>query len=234
MKIVLLLSLVLLYSGCYEVPNLIETSSLDVQKEDKNFHTDLGRFDEEFKTASTKEQRNQLIDELVTASNMECNSFLYKADSQPKEEVGSVYTSMFKIVGKYIGLDIAKDAIDAVSAVSEMGKKQNNQDKYAQALKPNIIKAVQISRKKYLQTIYSSKALDLEKYPLQKVKEDLDNYDKHCSTYYGLLEINKALERQNTPTQEVSIIDIDEVKTKIKKVTKEVVANKTCEVNIIK
>jgi len=78
---------------------------------------------------------------------------------------------------------------------------------------------VQIARKKYLQKIQQHKELDLETYPISKVREDLKAYDKRCSTYYGLIEITNALEKQD---EEAKSIDINEVKSKIKEVTKEV------------
>jgi len=219
MKIVLFLPLVVLLTGCLRVDQVIDTTSaLTVpKKEDKNFHTDLQRFEDELNSVKTKEQRNKLTDQLITASNMEVNAYLYKTTNKPEEETNGVYTYMFKTVGKYIGLDIAKDAIDAVSAISDMGTK-SNQDKYTQALKPNIIKAVQIARKKYLQKIQEHKQLDLQEYSISKVKEDLEAYDKRCSTYYGLMEITNALEKQD---EEAKNININEVKWKIKEVTKE-------------
>jgi hypothetical protein len=222
MKIVLFLLLVVLLTGCLRVDQVIDTSALVTQKKDKNFHTDLQRFEDEFNSVKTKEQRNKLTDQLITASNMECNAYQYKTTAESEEGTNGVYTYMFKTVGKYIGLDIAKDAIDAVSAISDMGTK-SNQDKYTQALKPNIIKAVQIARKKYLQKIQEHKQLDLQEYSISKVKEDLEAYDKRCSTYYGLMEITNALEKQQDQSnKEIKSININEVKSKITEVTKEV------------
>jgi hypothetical protein len=225
MKIILFLPLVVLLAGCMRVDQVIDTTTaLTAQKkEDKNFHTDLQRFEDELNSVKTKEQRDRLVDQLITASNMECNTYLYKTAGEPEEETDGVYTYMFKTVGKYIGWDIAKDAIDAVSAISDVGEKKRNQDKYTQALKPNIIKAVQIARKKYLQKIQTHKQLGLQEYPVAKVKEDLEAYDKRCSTYYGLMEITNALEKQQDQSdQKAKSIDINEVKSKIKEVTKEV------------
>ncbi len=217
MKIVLFLPLIILLVGCVNVNQVIDTTALVPEKKDTSFHTDLQRFEDELNSIKTKEQRNKMIDQLITASNMECNAYQYKTTNE-EEETSGVYAYMFKTVGKYIGLDIAKDAIDAVSAISDMGQK-SNQDKYTEALKPNIIKAVQIARKKQLQKFQQHKELDLQTYPISKVKEDLEAYDKRCSTYYGLMEITNALERQDEVAKS---IDINEVKSKIKKVTKEV------------
>jgi hypothetical protein len=221
MKIVLFIPLVVLFFGCHEINQMVETTTAlsQTKKEEKSFHTNLQRFEEEFQNIKNKEDRNKLIDQLITASNMECNAYQYNMTQEDESKTDSVYTYMFKTVGKYIGWDIAKDAIDAVSALSDAGQERSNQEKYTQALKPNIIKAIQISRKKYLQKILEHKKLDLQAYPPSKVKEDLHNYDKRCSTYYGLMEITNALEKQN---DEASSINVDEVKTKIKEVTEEV------------
>ncbi len=223
MKIILFLPLVMILAGCMRVDQVIDTAALVPEKKDKSFHTDLQRFGDELNSIKTKEQRNRLIDQLVTASNMECNAYQYKTTSESEEETDGVYTYMFKTVGKYIGWDIAKDAIDAVSALSDIGEQKSAQDKYTQALKPNIIKAVQIARKKYLQKIEKHKQLNLQEYPISKVKEHLKAYDKRCSTYYGLMEITNALEKQQDQSdEELKSIDINEVKSKIKEVTKEV------------
>lgn len=218
MKIILFLPLIILLVGCVDVNQVIDTRALVPEKKDTSFHTDLQRFEDELNSIKTKEQRNKLIDQLITASNMECSAYQYKTTNEP-EETSGVYATMFKTIGTYIGLDIAKDAIDAVSALSDLGETKSNQDKYTQALKPNIIKAVQIARKKYLQKIQQHKELDLQGYPISKVKEDLEAYDKRCSTYYGLMEITNALEKQD---EEAKSININEVKSKIKEVTKEV------------
>lgn len=219
MKIVLFIPLIVLLFGCHEIDQMVETAALTQTKKETSFHTNLQRFEEEFKNIKDKEERNKLIDQLITASNMECNTYQYNMTQEDESKTDGVYTYMFKTVGKYIGWDIAKDAIDAVSALSDAGQEKSNQEKYTQALKPNIIKAIQISRKKYLQKILEHKKLDMQAYPLSKVKEDLNNYDKRCSTYYGLMEITNALEKQN---DEARSINVDEVKTKIKEVTQEV------------
>ena len=106
-----------------------------------------------------------------------------------------------------------------LSKMLEKASKFCEDEKYTQALKPNIIKAVQIARKKQLQKIQQHENLDLQTYPISKVREDLKSYDKKCSTYYGLMEITNALEKQD---EEAKSIDISEVESKIKEVTKEV------------
>jgi hypothetical protein len=228
MKIVLFLPIYLLLVGCYGVRDSVVTNPLvsQVQEADRGFHTDMSHFLSEFSQVKTKKQRNRLIEELVTASDMECSAYQYRqTDKVPEDDSG--YMAMFKIVGKYIGWDIAKDAISAVSLLSDSATKKSNQDKYAQALKPNIIKAVQIARQKYLKKIAHSKTLSIKQYGLEDVKEDIQNYDKRCSTYYGLMEITRALQNQeDVAKEEAKIIDVDEVKVKIKEVTKAVVAKK--------
>ncbi len=206
--------------GCAETMNLVDTKEA---VDDGSFHTDLTHYKGAFKTPRTKEQRDALISELITASNMQCNAYQYQPSKEKEEQTSSGYVTMFKIVGKYIGLDIANDAIDAVSAISDMGQKKSNRDKYAAALKPNIIKGVEVARKKYLAKIKTRQAKGLQSYSILDFQEDLKAYDKRCSTYYGLMEINKALEASlSMPSTKKSNIKVDEIKEKIKAVTKEV------------
>jgi len=117
MKIILFLPLIMLLVGCVNVNQVIDTTALVPEKKDTSFHTDLQRFEDELNSIKTKEQRNKVIDQLITASNMECSAHQYKTTNESEEETSGVYAYMFKSVGKYIGLDIAKDAIDAVSAL---------------------------------------------------------------------------------------------------------------------
>ena len=226
MKIVLFLPLLILLAGCYGVRDSVVTEPLVAQEVDNGFHTDMSHFLSEFSQVKTQQQRNKLIEELVTASNMECSAYQYQETNQPPED-DSGYMAMFKIVGKYIGWDIAKDAMSAVSLLSDSATQKSNQDKYAQALKPNIIKGIQIARVKYLKKIERSKSLVLKSYSLEDVKKDIQNYDKRCSSYYGLMEITRALQNQEDASkEEAKIIDVEEVKVKIKEVTKAVIAKK--------
>ena len=203
-------------TACVETQQLLDTSISE--KSDDEFRTNLKRYKGAFKQVQTRQERDSIIEELLTASDMQCNAYQYKDD---EEETDSIYTSMFNIAGKYIGLDVAKDAIEAVSMIADSRQKKSNQDKYAQALKPNIIRAVQISREKYLQKIKDKQQESLKKYGIFDFQKDLEAYDKRCSTYYGLIEINKALKMSmQAPTKESKRIKVEEVKEKIKAVTK--------------
>ena len=207
------------FSGCVKTSMLVESET--AQKSDDEFSTNLKRYKGAFKQVETRVERDSVIEELLTASDMQCNAFQYKADEE--EETDGIYTSIFNIAGKYIGLDIAKDAIEAVSTIADMQQKKSNQDKYAQALKPNIIMAVQVSREKYLQKIKAKQQQGLKQYGIFEFEKDLEAYDKRCSTYYGLIEINKALKMSmQAPTKESQRIKVEEVKEKIKAVTKEI------------
>ncbi len=222
MKIVLFISIFILLSGCHSVDQMIDTNSLVPQKTSREFATKLDRFALDLQAVKTIQDRNKVIDELVNASDMECSAYQYNLNQTDDTQTDTVYTYLFKKVGQYIGLDIAKDAIEAVSAMSDSTLQKRNQDKYTQALKPNIIKAIEIARKKYKQTIQKHKKLDLQHYSIEDVKEDLKAYDKRCSTYYGLLEITNALQKQEVSTTEKKSIDVESVKQTIKEVTKEV------------
>ena len=208
-------------TACVETQHLLEPART-VEKNDDEFRTNLKRYKGAFKQVQTKQDRDNIIEELLTASDMQCNAYQYKEEDE-EEETDGIYTSIFNIAGKYIGLDIAKDAIEAVSTIADMQQKKSNQDKYAQALKPNIIMAVQVSREKYLQKIKAKQQQGLKQYGIFEFEKDLEAYDKRCSTYYGLIEINKALKMSmQAPTKESQRIKVEEVKEKIKAVTKEI------------
>ncbi len=234
MKIVLFLPLLILLFGCQGLEQMVDTTALVPKTQEKSFHTKVQRFEDELGSVKTKEERNKLVDALINASDMECSTYQYTMTQESEEKTDTIYTYMFKKVGQYIGWDIAKDAIDAVSTMTDADVKANNREKYTQALKPNIIKAVQIARKKYLHEIEQHKLLDLQAYSIIDVKKDLDNYDKRCSTYYGLLEITNALQKQEQSANQTKSIDVDAVKDKIKEVTKEVKQEKKCDVNLSK
>ena len=124
MKIVLYLPLFMLLAGCYGVRDSVVSTPLVVEETQSGFHTDMSHFLREFSQVKSKETRNKLIDELVTASNMECSAYQYR-ETNPVAEDDSGYMAMFNIVGKYIGLDIAKDAISAVSMLSDSSTKKS-------------------------------------------------------------------------------------------------------------
>ena len=231
MKTILFLSLFILLFGCNDVQQMVNTSALTQNSQDKSFHTKIQRFEEELRSVKTKEERNKVVDALVNASDMECSTYQYNMSQESEEKTNTIYTYLFKKAGQYIGWDIAKDAIAAVSSMTDAGTEANNKEKYTQALKPNIIKAVQIARKKYLHKIEQHKQLDLQAYSVNDVKKDLENYDKRCSTYYGLLEITNALQKQEQSAAQTKNIDVDAVKNKIKEVTQEVKQEKNVDVN---
>jgi hypothetical protein len=202
----------------------LNTMQLQPVKNDKNFHTDLLRFQSNIKNADSKDKRNNLIKEIIEASNMECNAYQYSLlNEKPKENsTTSLYTSLFKSISSYIGLDIAHEAISAISSMQNIPKSQNIQEKYQKALTPNILKAIEISRAKYSKKIQKNMKDDIKKYPIRQALYDLDNYDKHCSAYYGMIEITNALNKQQTTPQSKNQINPQEIKSKITQITKEV------------
>ena len=233
MKIVLFIAIFILLSGCHGVDKMIDSNALVVKKKSNGFATKIDRFDTDLQAVKTIQDRNKVVDDLLNASDMECSSYQYNLN-QPQDDTqtDSVYTYLFKKVGQYIGFDIAKDAIEAVSAMSDSTLQKSNQDRYTQALKPNIIKAIEIARKKYKKTIQKHKQLDLQHYSIKDVKEDLKAYDKRCSTYYGLLEITNALQKQQeVSNKEIKSIDVEGVKKTIKEVTKEVTKKENIDQN---
>ncbi|GEM_PF-5474167 len=244
MKIILFLFFLALFMGCSReniqtLQSLSQTTNLSNQNDANTFHTDISHFQSTLRNVKNEEARNRLMDEILSASDMECSAYVYGALQKVDEQNEDAYTKMFRLVGKYIGLDIAKDAVEAVSDLSNPNERANV-EKYNQALKPNIIKAIELARKKYKKEIIAKHKLPLSRYDSEQFLSDLTQYDKRCSTYYGLLEITKALEKAqdaDTPPK-TDAIDVHEVSRKIKEVTWQVKPallqenNQTCIVDL--
>ena len=235
-KKVLMLSSVLLFVAC--VPSE-QTTLNPLSLKQKNhtstlFQTNLDNFvSSPFHKNLTQEERNRFIKEFIFQSNMQCQHHLQQPSQtqQNTQNEQNLYMNIFDTVSMLFGVShITESAKKALMTNTQ--ESSSNQQKYQNALTPEILKGVEIGRKRYANTILKKYPLPIKEYGTDALKKDMSNYDKQCNHTYGLIEINRALMalQQNIqePSRTLSTVKIDpvEVKKKVEDVTKKVVKEK--------
>ena len=236
LKEALMVSSLLLFVSC--VPNRESgvTPLINQQKSHKSseFQTNLDNFiNSPFHQEVTKEERDAFIKEFLFQSNMQCQHHLTQTPhaQQEKQDEESLYLTIFDTVSMIFGVSHLTESAKR-ALLSNTQESDGYQQKYQDALAPEILKGVEIGRVRYAKEILKRATKPLEKYPMKRVKKDMRTYDRQCNREYGLIEINRALMslKQNLQTPQESIapqpkqskIDPIVVKKKVEEVTKEV------------
>jgi len=235
-KKVIMLSPVLFFVACVPLEQTtLNPRSLNQQSHTTTeFRTNLENFvASPFHKNLSQEERNSFVKEFIFQSNMQCQHHLRQPSQTESynQDEQNLYMSIFDTVSMVFG----------VSAITESAKKalmpntqesNSNQQKYQNALTPEILKGVEIGRSRYANEILKKRTLTLKEYGTSELKRDMSKYDKQCNHAYGLIEINRALMalQQNIqePSSTSSTVKIDpvEVKKKVEDVTKKVVKEK--------
>ena len=216
-------SIVLLINGCGS--DGAEPDGNDTEK-GSGFRTNQSSFITKIdKDSPTRIQRNAYIDEFITKSNIQCQHYLASPlrESSEKNGNGQLYMSIFDAVSQSFGMkqltDVAKDLYSGDDESSNKTKTA-----YENALTPEIIGGVKISRKNYAQKMILRKNSLIESYTIPMVQQDMKNYDKLCNYETGLIEINNALRKAQKQPKVLLFLPqkiLPTIKNKVEAVTKE-------------
>ena len=235
-KELLVISSLLLFVSC--VPNKQSSLSplMNQQKSHtlSEFQTNLDNFiNSPFHQEVTKEERDAFIKEFLFQSNMQCQHHLTQTPLSQKENLDeqNLYLTIFDTVSTIFGVSHLTESAKR-ALIPNTQESDGYQQKYQDALTPEILKGVEIGRIRYAKEVLKRATKPLDKYPMEMVKKDMRTYDRQCNREYGLIEINRALMslKQNLQTPQESIvpqpkqvkIDPIVVKKKVEEVTKEV------------
>jgi len=132
-------------------------------------------------------------------------------------------------VGTLFGVHYITETAKSVFLNRRTNSTNEEKEAYANALSPEIRKGVEIGRARFAKTMLMKKALPLNKYTLNNVKEDTLSYDKQCNLEYGLIEINRALKAMQHQLNNPSIasklqqtIDVKVIQKKVTQATQEI------------
>ena len=189
------------------------------------------------KKSPTKEQRNELIDEFIIKSDLQCQHYLNdpinKAAANPKKS--ELYMDIFDGVSDAFGVKGITDGAKRLYKKDDKSGGNKAKLAYENALSPEIRGGVKIARENYAQKMILRKTRMIESYTIPMLKQDMKNYDKLCNYETGLIEINKALKklRKQPKIQPFAPkIDLATIKNKVENVTKEAEADEASNVKI--
>ncbi len=225
-----IVSALLLMNGCSS-----DTPEPKKKKKIIGFHTDQSQFITYVHKASpTVSQRNELLDEFILKSNLQCQNYLnnplLKSESNSKNQ--SLYMDVFDGVSEVFGVTKITDTAKKFYKGNEDSPSENKAKiAYQNALSPEIKRGVEISRENYAQKMMIRKNRLIESYTIPLLKRDMKNYDKLCSYESGLIEINKALKKAGRkekiqPFSPTITINPTTIRNKVETVTKNVEADK--------
>lgn len=231
-KILLSTFALLVVTGCIQ-PSFDTSSNYNSNSSTNslNFSTNEHNFMHSLSKASTVEERNSYMDEFLLKSDMQCANYLnqplQKTDDTAKND--SLYMNIAEGVSSLFGLGYITSTAKAVF-LDDNGKASNEEKAaYVNALSPEMRKGVEIARVRFAKEMQKKKALPIEKYPINQLKEDSLKYDKQCNLEYGLIEINRALKTMQTqmstrvaPKEPKLTIDPKIIKNKVAQATQEV------------
>lgn len=230
---------VVLITGCGQKT----TEPANKKKKITGFQTDQSRFIAKVdKVSPTRKQRNELIDEFILKSNLQCQHYLNdpinRAAANPKKS--ELYMDIFDGVSEAFGVkNITDGAKRLYKKDTDPGKKNKAKLAYENALSPEIRRGVELARENYAQRMILRKTRLIESYTIPMLKRDMRNYDKLCNYETGLIEINKALkkaikraEKKREMEPFSPKINLKMIKNKVESVTKQAEANEASNVTI--
>lgn len=219
------------------------TEPANKKKKITGFQTDQSRFIAKVdKVSPTRKQRNELIDEFIMKSNLQCQHYLNdpinRAAANPKKS--ELYMDIFDGVSEAFGV---KNITDGAKRLYKKGDDPHKRNKaklaYENALSPEIRRGVELARENYAQRMILRKTRLIESYTIPMLKRDMRNYDKLCNYETGLIEINKALKKAIKRAEKKRElepfspkINLKMIKNKVESVTKQAEANEASNVTI--
>ena len=222
----------LIITGCIQ-PSIDIGNNYNASSTTKEliFSTNEHNFMHSLSKDSTKQERNSYMDEFILKSDIQCANFLNqplkKTDHSTKND--SLYMNIADTVGTLFGLSYITNTAKAVFLDGNNKKSVEDKTAYSNALSPEMRKGVEIARARFTKEMKKKQVLPLNKYSIEKLKEDTLKYDKQCNLEYGLIEINRALKEmqsqmntRNVSKKSTQSIDLQVIKDKVAKATQEV------------
>ena len=231
-KILLSTYTVLLVNGCIQ-PSINTSSNYNSNSATNTliFSTNEHNFMHSLNKTSNQQERNSYMDEFFLKSDMQCANYLnqplQKTDDSAKND--SLYMNIAEGVSSLFGLGYITSTAKAVFLDDNGKASKGEKAAYVNALSPEMRKGVEIARARFSKEMQKKKSLPIEKYPINRLKEDTLKYDKQCNLEYGLIEINRALKTMQTqmntrvtPQEPKLTIDPQVIKNKVAQATQEV------------
>lgn len=192
-------------SGYYEADPLFKQQS-DLLEEDTDI-VDIDKLQDRVKAiGNDTEKRNILLEELLTISDRSCSrhqASIVSTANAWNVSTGTIST-LLSAIGTVSGGASDKAALAAGAAFTNSTRSLVNEEVYAKAIGPTIVRATISARDKQLAIIKAGmKEADIKNYSVQQGLRDVYNYHNRCSFYYGLLEITKAIEERKRTKPEI-------------------------------
>jgi len=221
---------VFILTGCVQNPLLpSHLNGLKTGQKPLIFKTNQSTFINELNNKTTQISRNSYMDEFVLKSDIQCQKYLNNPDVTTKtsDTKNNLYMNIFDTVSTVFGIKYITDTAKGMLSGGEEQNRLENQQAYKNAFSPEIKRGVEINRVRYAKKLQKKQAQSLKEYPIIDVQKDILLYDKQCNEEYGLIEINRALKAMQQNINQPSVdnkpkINIQSIKNKVTKVTKEV------------
>lgn len=221
--------IVSIFTGCVQNPLLPNhLNATGGEQKALIFKTNQATFINELNSKTTKTGRNSYIDEFILKSDIQCRKYLATpiVKSTPTNAKNTLYMNIFDTVSTVFGIKYITDTAKVMLSGEEQNR-LDNQKAYQNAFSPEIKRGVEINRARYAKKLQNKQSKSLKEYSIKDVQQDILLYDKQCNEEYGLIEINRALKamQQNINQPKVDNkpkINIEAIKNKVTKVTKEV------------
>lgn len=209
MRNILFLLVITIISGCTAISGYYEADPLFKQQsdllDDKIDIVDVDKLETRVSAATTPPLRNQLLEELLTISDRSCarhQASIIATVNTWNVSTGSI-SSLLSAVATVAGGESAKAALSAGAAFTNSSRSLVNEEVYAKAIGPTIVRATVSAREKKMAEINKGMKETLSIYSVQQGLRDVYDYQNRCSFYYGLLEITKAIDERKRTRAEV-------------------------------
>lgn len=154
---------------------------------------------QEFKSrignVDTPEKRNEILDEIKTLSDNECEihkAFIVSNSNTWNVGTGTL-TNIFSGLGTFVGGEQAKSVLAAGAALSNSTRSLVNEEVYVKALATSILSAINKKRTSIANSIKSNKELPLDKFSVWAGIDQLEMYHHSCSFSNAITELSGAL-----------------------------------------
>ena len=162
-------------------------------------------FQKKIKAVSTKQERNDILNEIKTLSDNECEihkAFIISNSNTWNVGTGTL-TNIFSGLGTFVGGEHAKSVLSAGAALSNSTRSLVNEEVYVKSLATSILSAINKKRETIYNTIKSNKELPLDKYSVWDGIEQLEMYHQSCSFANAITELSNALGNRKATKSEI-------------------------------
>lgn len=182
-------------------------------------------FVDKIDSVATIQERNAIIEEIMTLSDNECEihkSFIISNSNTWNVTTGTL-TNIFSGLGTFVGGEHAKSVLAAGAALSNSTRSLVNEEVYVKALATSILSAIDTRRKSISDAINTNKRLPIGKYSVWDGIEELESYHHACSFSNAVTELAGAMKNRKE-----SKFDL---KSRINEIEVEIARNKKINAN---